>query len=357
MNRPPPSDIEGKEQGDSLIRARLKRLMAKTIPRLTGTSDEKAKPGTLEFGLYHAEEMYKLLSTLRDSSQVFEWPVENEGRHRTFEAGRKMYLVFIDDEGKPKLSDEMVNLPRRPLVLLDALEAYISGTSWPEIQEMLSNDPDIKDEEISRTIEENISKIKTLRNARDVLGTIGPGITNKNVRDRLLRLLTQRIEKNVDEEVARSGDFKALRALQADVLAFFNHPQTAVLSRTGIIDILDIGGSELGKRLLDSADTLEKVEAVEQSIEDYVFSFRELYEKNLNERVDDVKARIGFLKRLRNARSEKGLNALKAQIESHEFKSEQADSYKKQLYMLIEAKRSKYKPRWDDKMAQQRHKN
>lgn len=321
-------------KGDAEAQSMRRRLM-KTIERVYVKGAGERVPDSAE---HYAERLFKIVSALRTSNQLYQWPGESEG-DTTYEAGQKIRLAFFDNEGNAHVAEEDLELPKYPLTFITSLEAYIAGKPWEEVKQLMAHDPDIADKEVRKIFEVNIDAVRRPADVLTVMRSIGPKIAGKKVREGLVLRLAQRFERMVDTEASRCTTFEELERFRQDIRALVESLKGTDMPTYAARDALDAAALELGKKLYDKAKTYRDVKKVSDAITAFPFAFEEFYKKPLEVKSEDVRAKIRLLYALRHTKDTEGLLTLRKATEDHVFSStEIADSYKTEILDLLDKK-------------------
>lgn len=318
-----------------------KRRLLRIIDKIYVKGAGVREPGTPE---YHAEELFKIVSALRESNQLYQWPGEGEEGNQTFQTGQEVRFTYFDQQGVSHMADEVLILPKYPITFIDALEAYIAGKSWNEVKEIMTHDPDIADKEIREIFETNIDAVKSPKDVVIVMRSIGPRIASKKVREALVLRLAQRFERMVDTEAMACTSFRELDRFREDVRALIESLKGTDMPTYGARDALDAAALELAKRLFDKATTYKQVKQVADAVDGYPFAFEDFYTKPLQVRAEDVRTKIRFLYALRHSSNIEQLTQLEQAVHDHSFGDKvTSGAYKIELLDLVRKKKEKYK--------------
>lgn len=281
--RVPPHEGEEPSQEELTLRKRLRNLIA----RVYSTNANERVPGSPDF---YADELYKLLTTVRASNQVFAWPGRDEDGDKTYRPGQKIRFAHFDSEGKPKVAAEDVALPETPAALIDALEAFVAGKPWDEVKAALERDPEFEAKEIARSLAENIDAIRSLNQIPKVAETLAAAMPKKRMREDLVQRLVRHFDVMVERQASRASDFRELSWVKGEANRLVE--SVPELASGSVADALDAAAAELAKHSFEEARTLKELARARKDLQGFEFAFEDLYRSSLEEAAAQAEARI-----------------------------------------------------------------
>lgn len=335
MAKRPVREETGEAEQSSEVKRRVQALMVKVYDRLGGERPEGSPK-------WHADRLFGILVLLRDSNQLYQWPEEAESKGIT--PGGEITFAKSDQDGNIVAAEEPLTVPKYPVTLIEAFEAYLYGKPWEEVKKIMAHDPDISDKEIRIAFEANIDKVRLTKDVVALMRSMGPKIASKKVRDALVLRLSQKFERIIDADAAACQTFEELHKVRGDVVSAVESLKGTDMPTFGARDALDAAALELAKKLFDSAKTYRDVEAVATEVDNYPFGFEDFYTKPLKAKAEDVRTKIKFLYALRHTKELGKLEELRGVVEGHEFSDEQTTSaYRLELLDLVDKKIKKYR--------------
>lgn len=254
--------------------------------------------------------------------------------------------MYYDAENEPQVSEE-VTIPKRPAPFIAALEAYIAGASWEEVQAILTTETEEEDSKIVLEIKERIKDATSYKEIGNAIAVVMNTLERRDIREEALRNVTRRLDKIIETRARECATFEELAREQADIKSLFTSYRDAKMSMTSALDTLDDAAVELAHFLFERTKSAKELDAAVQSLSSFNFTFEDLSRKPIDAKAEDVRAKINFLHTLRYVRSNKGLAKLEAEVSNHQFKSaDTTDAYRTELIELIAKKREKYDGKW-----------
>lgn len=312
------------------------RRLLKIIERVYVRTGGVREPNSPEF---HAEEVFKIVSALRQSKQLYRWPGASE-EEQTFREGQELYLAYLDDQGNYHVSQEPIVLPKYPSSFIDGLEAFIAGQDWSIVKEKIAADPNLKGKEIAESLLRNVDQARSFRDLKLIAETMNAGLSKKLQSDVLFRLETK-IQRYVETLAKQCSSVEELRRLRADADAFFQSIKDDSISPLGVYDALDNEADQLARRLFSKVTNLKDLDQTVRDFKRYTFSFEDLYRARIAAMANDTRTKLSFTKEMRSVKGEADLHALHERIATQVFENEElGESYRAELLARLGAKRS-----------------
>lgn len=346
---PGESDVEKvkviKDLREPLTSGEAKTLLRRTRlavhPDIVGTAN-----GVDDKGRQAASHLLLLLNQIAESAQTDRW----FGAHHP---GEQILLAGVvgtgaaDSEKNFVVAPELVRIGKTPATLLRAFDFFVnnnpSSESWEKVKAALMDgrkeqNPDsliisqLEEEGRNACTFEDVGRIG--RHAKEVLG----GGQKLNT---VLGFLSRVVEHLIERRITECSDFRELKVLTLELETFLNTADGTPFRRPMIMDVLDNGAFEVGKKMLARARSEDEIGEAMREINEYPFSFVDAYSGRFAETREDALAKFAILEKLRRARSVHGIEMVQRMADEFPFKSKQfSDQYRAQIRSFIERKRA-----------------
>lgn len=301
-----------------------------------------AEPDSSE---YWGAELVKILSGLAATKQTDDWQPDLLVKILKREAPDVRFVRKIGDQDPEK--SQLVRLPRAARPFLLALDAYVSGKSWEEVQELLGR-PSMGGADSAQiaALQDEAARVGSFEEAGNLAKRIKTALSNQHSQTRVMRLLHRIVEKILEDKTKNLSEFSQLKPVQVELRAFVKSSNGEHFSGSTLLDFLDAAALRIGKQMVTNAKSTFELQAALQAIHNHDFIYAAAYEAPFAESREDATSKIELLSKIRFKRSEEGLDDLRREVEAFEFQSkEMTPVYRKQIIDFIERKREVYWPK------------
>jgi hypothetical protein len=292
-----------------------------------------------------AEQVARLLTTLKDSEQLRFWPADVR---KKIAAGNAEHRLVRKNSADQVEISEAFQLPRYAHSFLLGLEAYLEGSSWEQVSDLMRRDPRIVADEVVREFDERFKDVRNLEGLERLVRAFHDTDVAERARDKILGRLSLLAAKVIDREAKEMKSFGELMNFKESVRNLFGRPHFQALSLADCMITIDGAAIDLAESKIRSSKTRGVLAANWAEILTFPFSAAETDLEGLAKIFDEHTEKL-FIKAIRQKRSHGGLDALKREIEEYEFKRISDDSREgpgEELVAILEKFRHAYQSRW-----------
>lgn len=241
-----------------------------------------------------------------------------------------------------------IRVPRNARAFFLAFDAFLKGKSWDEVKLILSRKPSESgvDSAQIEELENATIRIQTFDDAGKMAEKIMTRLSRANSQTRVMRIVHRIVEQLVENKTKNLTQLAQLAPVQVELRAFAAAPYAQYFLPSMFFDFIDAAALRIGRQMIADTRSPDELQKALAAIHNYDFRYAEAYTAPFAESREDALAKIDFLNKLRNKRSEAGLDDLRKDVEAFEFKAtDMADQYRAQIFSFIERKREVYWPK------------